>query len=199
MKIVAATNNQNKLKEFFQILDKTGVNLVSLKQMNLDVEVVEDGETFEENALKKAKEICKLCGEISLADDSGLEVDYLDGQPGVYSARFSGADSTPQKNNQKLLSLLQGVPKEKRTARFICVIAVAFPDGRTILSRGECEGIITDELLGEHGFGYDPLFFYPPYNKTFGQLSKEEKDSVSHRGRALEKIKEELAKIYGLK
>lgn len=195
MRIITATRNQGKIKELSNILGDIGIDIVSLEQLGIDKEVVEDGETFEDNAIKKALEICELCDEPVLADDSGLEVDYLDGQPGVYSARFSGEDATPAKNNEKLLKLLKDVPKEKRTARFVCVTAVAFPNGRIITSRGECEGIIIDELKGEGGFGYDPLFYYPQLNKTFAQLSKEEKNKVSHRGRALEKLKEELKKV----
>lgn len=195
MRLVIASNNQDKINEYSQMFKSLGIEIVSLKGLGLDIEVEEDGETFEENAIKKAKEICKICGEVSLADDSGLCVDSLNGAPGVYSARYSGENASYSNNNKKLLEELKGVPKEERTAHFVCVIAVVFPDGRTILSRGETEGLILEELQGEGGFGYDPIFYYPPFNKTFAEVSKEEKNSVSHRGRALEKLKEELKQI----
>lgn len=191
MRFVLATNNQHKLIEMTKILGEIGIEIVTMKQLGIDVDVVEDGVTFEENAIKKAKEICEICGEPSIADDSGLEVDYLGGAPGVYSARFAG-DHDTQKNNEKLLRLLDGIPEQDRTARFVCVIAVAYPDGKVVTSRGECEGIILNELTGENGFGFDPLFYYPPYDKTFAQLSENEKNEVSHRGRALQKLKEIL-------
>lgn len=195
MRLLVATNNQGKLNEYSQILSSIEIEVASLKQQGLDIEVVEDGETFEENAVKKAVLVCKASGEVSLADDSGLEVDYLNGRPGVYSARFSDPDATPQKNNQLLLDLLKDIPKKKRTARFVCVIAVAFPDGKVITSRGECEGVILDEMRGDEGFGYDPLFYYPPLNKTFAQLGKDEKNKVSHRGKAMEKMMKKLKEL----
>jgi XTP/dITP diphosphohydrolase len=197
MRIIIASNNQDKIKEFSQILGPIGIEMKSLKDIELNIEVEEDCDTFEGNAMKKAVEVCKATGEISMADDSGLEVDYLDGAPGVYSARFSGPDANYAKNNEKLLDLLKNVSKEKRTARFVSVIAVAFPDGKTITSRGECKGIILNEYRGEGRFGYDPLLYYEPSKKSFGEMSKDEKNSVSHRGRALEKLKDKLKNIIG--
>lgn len=195
MRIVMASNNAKKLVEFKHFLEPLGIEAVPIKQLGIDVEVVEDGETFEKNAIKKAQEICKICNEVTISDDSGLEVDYLNGQPGVYSARFSGLNATDEKNNQKLLQLMDGVPTDQRVAKFTCVIAVAFPDGRIITSIGECQGVILTEYRGNNDFGYDPLFYYPPLDKTFAELGKEEKNKVSHRGNALRGIVEKL-KIF---
>lgn len=195
MELILASNNKGKIAEFERILGEIGVKVLSLEQIGLDIEVVEDKDTFIENAIKKATEICDICNKPVLADDSGLEVDYLGGAPGVYSARFSAPNPTTQKNNQKLLEMLKGVPKEKRTARFVCTLALAFPDGRLITTRGECEGIILEELQGEEGFGFDPLFFYPPFNKSFAQLDKDVKNSVSHRGIAIRNLRDEIEKI----
>ena len=157
-----------------------------------DIEITEDGQTFEDNSLKKAREIMKLCGQITIADDSGLMVDCLDGAPGVYSARFAGEDGNDEKNNQKLLMLLEGVPEEKRTAEFVSVITMVYPDGNIITARGECRGRIITEPAGDNGFGYDPLFVPDGYDRTFAQLTAEEKNSVSHRAAALEKLKKLL-------
>lgn len=193
-RLVAATGNRNKVKEIREILKDMPIYIISLDDLNIDVEVVEDGDTFEDNAEKKAVEIMKITGEPTLADDSGLEVDALDGMPGVYSARFAGAHGDYKKNNEKLLELMKCVPYEKRSARFVTAVVLAYPDGRKITARGEIEGFISTEPRGENGFGYDPLFIVPDYNKTFAELGDEIKNKISHRGRALEEMKKKLAK-----
>jgi XTP/dITP diphosphohydrolase len=159
-----------------------------------NVEIVEDGLTFEENSEKKALEIMKLCGKITIADDSGLMVDALGGEPGVYSSRYAGEEGNDLKNNQKLLEQLAEVKEEDRTARFVSVITMVFPQGEKIVARGECEGHIAFESRGEGGFGYDPLFVPVGYEKTFGQLSAEEKNRLSHRGAALQNLRNQLSK-----
>lgn len=194
MKLIFATGNENKMKEIRMILADCGYEILSMKQAGIDVEVDEDGSTFEENAILKAKAISALAGEdcIVLADDSGLEVDYLNKEPGIYSARYEGVDTPYSIKNQKIIDRLAGVPDEKRTARFVCAIAAAFPDGRIVTKRGTIEGRIGYEEAGENGFGYDPIFYVPEFGKTTAELSPEEKNEVSHRGRALRMIKEVL-------
>jgi len=194
MKIVVATKNQGKIKEIKRILDGMEVQVVSQYDMGIHKTVEEDGATFEENALKKAKEIMELTGEITLADDSGLVVDYLNGAPGVYSARYAGEGATDEENNNKLLEALKDVPFEKRMARFVCVIAAVWPDGKRIISRGECSGMIHFKPAGKNGFGYDPLFFIPEYNKTMAEIDFELKNKISHRAKALELFKAEFNK-----
>lgn len=170
-----------------------GLSIISRDNAGLPTtEIEEDGKTFEENSYKKAFEIMKLSGLPTIADDSGLEVDWLDGAPGVYSARFAGEECDDQANNRKLLELLKNVPKEKRTARFVSVITVIFPDGRTLVARGETEGTLLDEERGQGGFGYDPLFVPVGKELTYSELSAEEKNQISHRGKALQKLKELL-------
>ncbi len=195
MKIVVATRNQGKMKEIKAILNDVGMEVVSLDAINIDIDVEEDGETFEENALKKATEIMEVCHEITLADDSGLEVDYLNGEPGVYSARYAGENATDEDRNQKLLKALEGVPLEKRSARFVSVIAVVFPEGGKIIVRGTCEGVIYFEAVGRHGFGYDPLFYMPEYDKTMAQMDSKLKNKISHRAKALQLLTEELKAV----
>lgn len=193
MKIFIATKNKKKLKELERILSPMGFEVLSEKDFsNTFKDVVEDGKTFEENAIIKATAGLKNTGYISVADDSGLCVDYLDGAPGVYSARFSGEHGDDETNNKKLLELLAGVPQEKRTAKYVAAIACVFPNGKKFTVRGECHGRILEEPVGNGGFGYDPLF----YGELgyFGLLSAEEKDSISHRGKALKLFKEELKK-----
>ncbi len=191
-KLIFATGNENKMKEIRMILADCGYEILSMKEAGIDIDVEENGATFEENAVIKAEAISKACGELVLADDSGLEVDYLDKAPGVYSARFLGRDTSYDIKNQYIIDKLEGVPDEKRTARFVCAIAAAFPDGRTVVKRGTIEGIIGYEIKGENGFGYDPIFFLPEYGKTTAEISPEDKNEISHRGRALEMIKSEL-------
>ena len=193
-KIVFATGNENKMKEIRMILSDLGMPILSMKEAGIDVDVVEDGSTFEENAMIKATEIAKHTENcIVLADDSGLEIDYLNGEPGIYSARYLGVDTSYDIKNRIILDKLQGVPDEKRTARFVCAIAAAFPDGTTEVVRGTIEGIIGYEIAGENGFGYDPIFYLPEYGCTTAELSPEKKNELSHRGvalRAMRKIME---------
>lgn len=191
-KLIFATGNEGKMKEIRMILGDLDYEILSMKEAGIDVDIVEDGKTFEENAAIKAKAICEIAGCIVLADDSGLEVDAMDKQPGIYSARWMGEDTSYKIKNQKIIDNLEGLPDEKRTARFVCAIAAAFPDGKVITERGTIEGIIGYEERGENGFGYDPIFFLPEYGKTTAELSPEEKNKISHRGRALEKIKKYL-------
>lgn len=197
MRLVLATKNEGKVRELQEMLKSSKFEVVSLAEYPELPDVEEDGDTFEANAVKKAREIAAATGELTMADDSGLEVDYLNGAPGVHSARFAGEHGNNKANNEKLLKLLEGVPWEKRTARFRCVVAVATPDGKVETAEGTCEGIITTELRGREGFGYDPLFYFPKYEKTFAELDSDIKNSVSHRGRALHKAREFLARWAG--
>ena len=194
-RLVFATGNEGKMKEIRMILGDLDYEILSMKEAGITADIVEDGKTFEENAEIKAKTISKLANCLVLADDSGLEVDYMDKQPGIYSARWLGEDTSYDVKNNKIIENLNGVPDEERTARFVCAVAAAFPDGRVITKRGKIEGIIGYEQRGENGFGYDPIFFLPEYGKTTAELSPEEKNKISHRGRALEQIKEELKKM----
>ncbi len=191
-RIIFATGNEGKMKEIREILGDLGYEILSMKEAGVDVDIVEDGETFEENAIIKATTVMKATGSIVLADDSGLEVDYLNKEPGVMSARYMGENTSYRIKNQIIIDRLDGVPDEKRTARFVCVIAAAFPDGRVETRRGTIEGRIAYEPAGENGFGYDPIFYYPEKKMTTAQLSPEEKNKVSHRGKALRLIKEVL-------
>jgi len=195
MRIVAATQNKHKIEEMSAITKKFGMHIVSRSEAGVpDFEIEEDGQTFEENSEKKAREIMAACNEITIADDSGLMVDALDGAPGVYSARFAGKESNDEKNNEKLLELLKDVPIEKRSAKFVSVITVVYPNGEKIVARGECKGHILYEAEGSNGFGYDPLFMPDGYDKTFGELSAEEKNKISHRSIALQNLREQLNK-----
>ena len=191
-KVIFATGNEGKMREIREILSDLGVEILSLKEAGIHADIVEDGKSFEENAVIKAKTICKLTHEVVLADDSGLEIDYLNGEPGIYSARYMGEDTSYRIKNQNLIDRLEGVPDEKRTARFVCVIAAAYPDGTVKTARGTMEGIIGYEERGENGFGYDPIFFLPEYGCSSAELSMEEKNKISHRGKALRAIKEVL-------
>lgn len=191
-KVIFATGNQGKMKEIREILGDLDIELLSLKDAGIQADIVEDGKTFEENAQIKAKTICDLTGEIVLADDSGLEIDYLNKEPGIYSARYMGEDTSYRIKNANLIERLNGVPDEKRTARFVCAIAAAFPDGTMKTVRATMEGRIGYEEKGENGFGYDPIFYLPEYGCTSAELSMEEKNKISHRGKALKAIKDEL-------
>lgn len=191
-KIIFATGNEGKMREIREILKDVDAQILSLKEAGIHADIVEDGKTFEENAAIKAKAICEMTGEIVLADDSGLEVDYLNKEPGVYSARYMGEDTSYRIKNASLIRRLEGVPDEKRTARFVCVIAAAFPDGTVKTVRGTMEGRIGYREEGENGFGYDPIFYLPEYGCSSAVLSMEEKNKISHRGKALRAIKEEL-------
>ena len=191
-KVIFATGNQGKMKEIREILGDLDIELLSLKDAGIQADIVEDGKTFEENAQIKAKTICDLTGEIVLADDSGLEIDYLNKEPGIYSARYMGEDTSYRIKNAHLIQRLEGVPDEQRTARFVCAIAAAFPNGTMKTVRAAMEGRIGYEERGENGFGYDPIFWLPEYGCTSAELSMEEKNKISHRGKALRLIKDEL-------
>ena len=190
--IILASNNKDKVKEVKEILK--GYDIISMKEAGIDVDIEENGTTFEENALIKARAIMKLTGQITMADDSGLEIDYLNKAPGVYSARFMGHDTSYDIKNKALIQKLEGVKGSDRSGRFVCAIAVCFPDGREIVKRGTMEGLIAEEIKGDTGFGYDPIVYLPEYGKTSGELAPEEKNKISHRGKALALIKEELDK-----
>ncbi len=193
-KIIFATGNQGKMKEIREILGDGETEIFSMKEAGIAVDVVEDGKTFAENALIKARAIRDLTDCLVLADDSGLVVDALNGEPGIYSARYMGEDTSYRIKNANIIERLAGVPDEKRTARFVCVIAAAFPDGTEAVTEGTIEGIIGYEEAGENGFGYDPIFFVPDYGCTTAQLTAEQKNAISHRGKALRAMKEILAK-----
>lgn len=191
-RIVFATGNAGKMKEIREILSDLELEVVSMKEIGIDIPIEEDGTTFEENALIKARAVARQCGEIVLADDSGLEVDYLNGEPGIYSARYMGEETPYSIKNANIIGRLEGIPDEKRTARFVCAIAAVFPDGQEMVTSGEIEGRIDYEEKGKNGFGYDPIFYVPEFGRTTAELSDEEKNSISHRGRALRRMKEKL-------
>lgn len=192
-KLIIASNNAHKVKEIKAILEEFPIEVISLREAGIDIDVVEDGSTFMENAFKKASEIFTVGKDaMVLSDDSGLMVDALNGAPGVFSARFAGEHGNDKKNNEKLLKLLDGKPMEERKAHFVSAIVLILSEDKIIKVQGEVEGFIKDAPSGNSGFGYDPLFYYPEFNKTFGELTEEEKNSISHRARALEKLKEEL-------
>lgn len=191
-RIIFATGNSGKMKEIREILSDLNVEVVSMKEAGITADIVEDGSTFEENAVIKARAIMEITNEIVLADDSGLEIDYLNKEPGIYSARYMGEDTSYHIKNAKLIERLEGVPDEKRTARFVCAIAAAFPDGSVKTVRAAMEGRIGYKESGENGFGYDPIFYLPEYGCTSAEISMEEKNKISHRGKALRAIKDEL-------
>ena len=188
-KIVFATGNQGKLREVKKILADLNVDIVSMKEEGIQIDVDENGATFAENAQIKATAIGAHTDAIVLADDSGLVIDALNGEPGIYSARYMGEDTSYRIKNQNLIDRLEGVPDEKRTARFVCAIAAALPDGTVLHTEGTIEGIIGYEERGENGFGYDPIFYVPKLGKTTAELTDDEKNAISHRGSALEKMK----------
>jgi len=188
MDIVIATLNQNKLEEFKALLEGFTATVLSLRDFPQFPPVVEDGSSFYENALKKATNVARYTGKLTIADDSGLEVDALGGRPGVYSSRFAGENASDGENNARLLRELHGVPFDKRGACFRCVLVVAKPEGEMAFVEGECKGIIIDEPRGNYGFGYDPVFLVPEYNKTFSEIRPEEKNRISHRAKALQKL-----------
>ncbi|MBS3970475.1 MAG: XTP/dITP diphosphatase [Clostridia bacterium] len=196
-KIVLATQNRGKIKEFAAMLAKNSLDVDVISMLDIpDVpEIIEDGSTFKENAYIKAKAVCSQTNLITLADDSGLEVDYLGGAPGIYSARFAGEPRDDKRNNEKLLGLLKGIPHEKRTARFRCAICIMTPAGDYFETSGTCEGIIVDEPKGKYGFGFDPIFYLPQYKKTLAQLDPDIKNTVSHRSEAFRKAVKILADI----
>ncbi|MBO5259650.1 MAG: XTP/dITP diphosphatase [Agathobacter sp.] len=189
VKIVFATGNQGKLREIQEIMADMDVEIISMKEAGISVDIVEDGTTFEENAMIKAKAIAEYTDAIVMADDSGLEIDYLNKEPGIYSARYLGEDTSYDIKNQALLDRMEGVPQEKRTARFVCAIAAVFPDGDVQVVRETMEGHIGYSIEGENGFGYDPIFYLEEYGCTSAAISPEEKNRISHRGKALKAMK----------
>jgi XTP/dITP diphosphohydrolase len=191
--LVLATRNKGKINEFGRLAADFGIELRSLADFGPIPEVKEDGETFEENAYRKASFTARVLGLPAIADDSGLSVASLGGKPGVMSARYAGEGATDQANNLKLLQALEDV--EDREATFVCVVAIAVPRGPALIYEGMCEGVITRECVGDHGFGYDPLFYYPPMKMTFAQMTAEEKNRVSHRGRAMDELRREFDKV----
>lgn len=197
--IIFATGNKNKMVEIRMILADLGCKILSQKEAGIQADVVEDGKTFEENALIKATTIAKIAQQmpeyknaVVLADDSGLEIDALNKEPGIYSARYMGEDTSYDIKNKALIDRLEGVPDEKRTARFVCAIAAALPDGSTEVVRGTMEGRIGYEIAGENGFGYDPIFYLPQYGCTSAELEPEKKNELSHRGEGLRKMRKVL-------
>ena len=192
--IILATNNKSKVKEISEMMSGSDITFLSLADAGINVEVEETGTTFEENALLKAREICKLSGKPTISDDSGLEIDALDGAPGIYSSRFMGEDTSYDIKNNALIEKLENVADPDRTARFRCCMALVLPDGREFITEGAMEGIIAREPKGINGFGYDPILFIPEYNRTSAELSSEEKNNISHRGEALRKMIEVIKK-----
>lgn len=201
-RIIFATGNMGKMREIREILKDMDAKILSMKEAGIEADIVEDGVSFDENAVIKAKAVADLLlqnagktdGDIVLADDSGLEIDYLNGEPGIYSARYLGEDTSFEEKSRHLLERLADVPEEGRTARFVCAMAAVMPDGEVITTQGVIEGRISDQPQGDNGFGYDPIFYVPEYGCTTAQMSEEQKNQVSHRYRALEALKTELEK-----
>lgn len=194
-KVILATNNEGKVRELSSLISGELWEFTTPAREGIELDVEETGVTFEANAILKAKSYCRASGLPALADDSGLEVDALNGDPGVYSARYAGPDATDEKRNELLLSALSNVPWDKRTARFRCVVALVFPEDRIILCKGKCSGIIALAPKGENGFGYDPIFYLPELDKTMAELSPEQKNEISHRAQASRKASEFLADL----
>ncbi len=193
-RIIFATGNEGKMREIRDILGDMEAELLSMKEAGIQADIEENGKTFEENAVIKAKAVAAMTDAVVLADDSGLEIDYLNKEPGIYSARYLGEDTPYTVKNQNLIDRLAGVPDAQRTARFVCAIAAVFPDGEVVTTHGTIEGRIGYEEKGSNGFGYDPIFYVPEYGCSTAQLSEEQKNRISHRGRALEAMKAELKK-----
>lgn len=193
-KIVFATGNENKMREIREILGSLDAEILSMKEAGIDADIEENGTTFEENAMIKARAVAERTDAIVLADDSGLEIDYLGKEPGIHSARYLGEDTSYEIKNKALLERLLGVPKEQRSARFVCAVAAVFPDGTSLVRRGTIEGYIGDAPAGENGFGYDPIFYVEEYGCSTAEMSREQKNALSHRGNALRAIRKELEK-----
>ncbi len=187
-RVIVASGNQGKIKEIREILAPLDLEVVSMKDAGIEVDVEETGQSFEENALLKAKGIATLTDDLVIADDSGLEIDYLNKEPGIYSARYLGRDVSYDVKNQNLLDRMEGVPDEKRSARFVCAVAAILPNKKELVVRGVMEGRIGYEIKGEYGFGYDPIFYLPEYGKSSAEILPEEKNKISHRGKALQKM-----------
>ncbi|MDO4765318.1 MAG: XTP/dITP diphosphatase [Eubacteriales bacterium] len=196
--IIFATRNNKKVEEINAILAGSGLNVISMEAAGIFIDVEEDGYTFEQNAIKKASTIMKLTGATVLADDSGLEVDYLNGAPGIYSARFGGRDTSYLVKNKLILDCLKDAKGKERSARFVCVIAASFPNGEVELTKGVMEGYIADRQMGRNGFGYDPIFYVPKYNCTSAQLEPKIKNQISHRAEALNQMKKILLERFQL-
>lgn len=190
--MIFATGNMGKMKEIKAILGDIGEEILSMKEAGIDMDIVEDGSTFEENAIIKAKAVMERTGKLALADDSGLEIDALNKEPGIYSARYMGENTPYEIKNSNLIERMKGVKGKDRSARFVCVIAAAFPDGEIITTRGTIEGVIAEEPAGENGFGYDPIVYVPEYGMTTGQMDPDAKNAISHRGKALTAMKKIL-------
>jgi XTP/dITP diphosphohydrolase len=191
-KIIFATKNKGKIKEINLIMKDSNYEVISMEEAGINIEIVEDGTTFEENAIIKAKAVSDISNCIIMADDSGLEVDYLDKAPGIYSARFGGENTSYSIKNKMIIDKLQGVEEKDRSARFVCAIATAYPDGEVITARESIEGFILSEERGSNGFGYDPIFYLPEYECTTAEMNKELKNKISHRGKALRKMKQQM-------
>jgi len=185
LEILIATNNLGKVKEIKDILDSPEIKILTMKDFPHIPKIEEDGKTYQENAFKKASMVSEYTGKICLADDSGLEIDYLKGKPGIYSSRWGNSD---EERINKVLKLLKDVKKNKRNAKFVCVVVLVFPDGKIYMVKEECKGSITFNPKGEHGFGYDPIFLVPEYNKTFAELGDKIKNQISHRGKAMRRM-----------
>ena len=185
IEILIATNNLGKVKEIKDILDSPEIKILTMKDFPPIPKIEEDGKTYQENAFKKARKISEYTGKICLADDSGLEIDYLKGKPGIYSSRWGNSD---EERINKVLKLLENVPINKRNAKFVCVVVLVFPNGKIYMVKEECKGIITFNPKGEHGFGYDPIFLVPEYDKTFAELGDKIKNQISHRGKAMRRM-----------
>ena len=194
-RIVFATGNAGKIKEIRMIMEDTGLEVVSMKDAGIKADIEENGKTYEENALIKARAVAAFTKDIVMADDSGLEIDYLNKEPGVYSARYMGEDTSYDIKNNNLIERLDGVPKEKRTARFVCAIAAVLPDGKELVTRQTMEGYIGWEIAGANGFGYDPIFYLDEYGCSSAELTPQQKNAISHRGKALRAMREMLVKV----
>lgn len=194
--IFIGTSNLGKVNDFKHILSAEGIEVKSLHDLNEEIEIEESGATFEENAKLKAETLCQMLNQIVIADDSGLEIKALQGKPGVYSARYAGEHKNDEDNIQKVLSEMKGIPFEKREAAFVCVLAVAIPGKETLVLEGRCNGYIAQEPKGEHGFGYDPIFYVPDKGKTMAEMSPDEKNEISHRRRALNKLKQKATYLF---
>lgn len=195
IKVIFATQNKGKIKEIREIMQDMDIDIITMEEAGINIQVIEDGKTFEENAIKKAEEIMKISGAIVLADDSGLEIDYFNGKPGVYSARYLGENTPYEEKNAIILDQMKDVSEEKRGARFICVIAAAFPNRETIITKGIMEGIVGYEPIGTGGFGYDPIFYMEEFGTSTANIPAEVKNKISHRGKALKQMKTELKRI----
>ncbi|HPD60453.1 MAG TPA: XTP/dITP diphosphatase [Thermodesulfobacteriota bacterium] len=195
-KLVLGTRNQGKLAEFQLLLAGEDITLFSWNDFDYPFSVVEDGKTFWENAYKKAELTARITNEVSIADDSGLEINYLDQRPGVFSSRYAGYHASDEDNNTKVLQEMRGVPLSERKARFVCAIVICSPDGKWDRVEGACSGVIIESFRGKNGFGYDPIFLVPDLGKTFAELSQEEKNRISHRARAIEKLRPLLKKYF---